>query len=244
MTDNRYFSRNYFLTPGECNAQSEMPLWLLVEQIIEVGTLHANSWGVGYARLIEQNRGWVLSRLAVEMKRYPSVNEHYTLTTWVESYNRRFSERLVEITDENGEVIGNAVTVWVVIDYATRTSCDISELSYLQDLIVDKQSDIQRPMRIRQVTPVRTDRYRFRYADIDFNRHVNSWRYVCLLMNRWSLEFHDKYRVERFEISYMKEGHEGEEAIITIDDASLDVKMDLAVEGESLVKARVVFVNR
>ena len=103
MTDNRYFSRNYFLTPGECNAQSEMPLWLLVEQIIEVGTLHANSWGVGYARLIEQNRGWVLSRLAVEMKRYPSVNEHYTLTTWVESYNRRFSERLVEITDENGE---------------------------------------------------------------------------------------------------------------------------------------------
>ena len=109
------------------------------------------------------------------------------------------------------------------------------------------------PDKIDEIVKRKKKGVRWRESEISLRRLViidlvgqglSYRRIIEELMNRWSLEFHDKHRVERFEISYMKEGHEGEEAIITIDDASLDVKMDLAVEGESLVKARVVFVNR
>ena len=48
-----------------------MPVWLLTERIIDVATEHANSWEVGYARLIIDNQAWVLSRVAIEMKRWP-----------------------------------------------------------------------------------------------------------------------------------------------------------------------------
>ena len=37
-----------------------MPVWLMTERIIDVATEHANSWGVGYARLILDNQAWVL----------------------------------------------------------------------------------------------------------------------------------------------------------------------------------------
>ena len=101
-TDSKIYSKSWLLTPGECNCEKEMPVWLMTERIIDVATEHANSWGVGYARLILDNQAWVLSRVAIEMKRWPKVNETYTLSTWVEDYNRHFSERNIEVTDTDG----------------------------------------------------------------------------------------------------------------------------------------------
>ena len=92
------YSHTYFLTAGECDAESRMPMPLIVSRLIEVATEQANAWGVGYSRLKESGQAWVLSRISVEMMEYPHVNEEYTITTWVESYNRHFSERNFVIT--------------------------------------------------------------------------------------------------------------------------------------------------
>ena len=59
------------LTAAGCNAQMELPLQSLVREIIDAATEHANSLGFGYARLIEDGNAWVLSRLSIEMSRFP-----------------------------------------------------------------------------------------------------------------------------------------------------------------------------
>ena len=81
------------LTAGESDAEGRMPLTLLTERLIENATEHANALGIGYADLLPLGIGWVLSRVSVEMTSWPAINEAYTVTTWIESYNRRFSER-------------------------------------------------------------------------------------------------------------------------------------------------------
>ena len=85
LQERSYFSRSIYA--AECNPEKEMPLSLVMTRIIEMATLHANAWGVGYAKMIESNQGWVLSRVTVEMTHYPKVNEPYSFTTWIESYN-------------------------------------------------------------------------------------------------------------------------------------------------------------
>ena len=147
------------MTAAECNPEKEMPLSLVMTKIIEVATLHANSWGVGYADMIRNNEGWVLSRVTIEMLRYPKVNEAYTFTTWIEDYNRHFSQRNMEITDHNGEVIGYARTIWMVINFATRESSDISQLSYLRENISTHECPIAPQGRIRQITTGKTTDY-------------------------------------------------------------------------------------
>lgn len=84
------YSKTYTVEPAEGNGQQELPLTLLAKRILEVATLHAESWGVGYSTLIKNRQVWVLSRLTVEMYRYPLINEHYTLQTWIEGYNKHF----------------------------------------------------------------------------------------------------------------------------------------------------------
>lgn len=220
------FTARYFLSPGECNPQQRMPLTLLINRLIEVATLHANQIGIGYAFLTLEHQTWVLSRVAVEMKRYPGVNEDYTVSTWISSISRLFSERDFEICGDGGEVIGYARTVWAVIDTRTRQVGDISRISWVKELIPSRGCPVDKPSRPRQIQRpadgdmasegFREAKYRFQYTDIDFNRHVNSSRYIELLLNQWSLDFHDANRLTRFEIAYIHEARYDMEATLLL----------------------------
>ena len=100
------YAKSYVVEPAEGNGQQELPLPLLAKRILEVATLHAESWGVGYSTLIKNRQVWVLSRLAIEMSRYPRINEHYTLETWIVGYNKHFSARNFPLSDEGGNPCG------------------------------------------------------------------------------------------------------------------------------------------
>ena len=132
-TNKKEFFKDYYLAAGECNPQGEMPLTLLMSRIIEVATFHANSWGVGYARLIQDNHVWVLSRVTIEVDSFPKVNENYRLTTWIEDYNRHFSQRNMRLDDGQGHTLGYVRTIWMVIDLNSRASVDISQLGYIRE---------------------------------------------------------------------------------------------------------------
>ena len=228
------FEQTYFLTPAECNPQGRMPITLLINRLIEVATLHANEIGIGYASLVEFHQTWVLSRVAVEMKLYPGVNDHYTIRTWISGINRLFSERDFEILDGNGNTIGHSRTVWAVLDTETRSVADISRMEWVTSLIpAEKNSPIEKPARPKALTGFRTQHYRFTYCDIDFNRHVNSSRYIELLLNQWSLAFHDEYRLTRFEIAYIHEAYFDEEVEVRLtDDAACGCTRAELVNGQ------------
>lgn len=204
----KIFERTYFLTPAECNPQGRMPITLLINRLIEVATLHANEVGIGYAYLVKRSETWVLSRVGVEMNRYPGVNENYTVRTWMTGINRLFSERDFEITDGEGNTIGWARTVWAVLNTQTRQAADMSHMYHIRELFpTDIQCAAAPLARLRPLTDYETTHYRFTYCDIDFNRHVNSSRYIELLLNCRSLDFHDSHRLTRFEISYLHEAY-------------------------------------
>lgn len=259
----KVFTANYFLTPGECNPQQRMPLTLLISRLIEVATLHANQVGIGYAFLTKEHQTWVLSRVAVEMKRYPGVNENYSISTWISSISRLFSERDFEICGENGEVIGHARTVWAVIDTRSRLVGDISRISWIKELIPDKECPVDKPSRPRAVSlpeagtelpeGFREAKYRFQYTDIDFNRHVNSSRYIELLLNQWSLAYHDANRLTRFEIAYIHEAHYDMEAKLLLqsmplsgeDGDRIETRAELlGPDGQPILRALLRFSPR
>ena len=127
---------DYFLTAGECTPEGTIPVTLLANRIIETATFHANILGVGYENLITNGMAWVLSRMSIEMRNWPKVNRKYSLRTWVESYNRHFSERNFEITDENGGLLGYARTVWMTINLTTRQSGQLDGMEKKAESVV------------------------------------------------------------------------------------------------------------
>ena len=69
---------------------------------------------------------WVLARLSIQMIRYPKINEFYTLSTWIESYNRFFSDRCFLMTDGEGRPVAHIRSVWVAIDVNKRVMADLT----------------------------------------------------------------------------------------------------------------------
>ncbi len=239
------FSKTYYLAAGECNPQGELPLTLLMTRIIEVATLHANSWGVGYERLIRDNQVWVLSRVAIEMTEYPKVNTNYKLTTWIEDYNRHFSQRNMRIDDENGKPLGYVRTIWMVIDMNTRASVDIEKLGYIRENVSDIPCPIKPQSRLRPIEQGHAVDYTFGYMDCDFNRHVNTVRYLSLLMNMFDMDCYDHYFIRRMELSFIKETHYGETAQFVIDDSDpMESHLSITIDGDDHVRARFLWQER
>ena len=239
------FSMTYYLAAGECNPQGELPLTLLMTRIIEVATLHANSWGVGYERLIRDNQVWVLSRVTIEMNENPKVNTNYKLTTWIEDYNRHFSQRNMRIDDENGRPLGYVRTIWMVIDMNTRASVDIEKLGYIRENVSDIPCPIEPQSRLRPIEQGHAVDYTFGYMDCDFNRHVNTVRYLSLLMNMFDMDCYDHYFIRRMELSFIKETHYGETAQFVIDDSdSMESHMSITIDGDDHVRARFLWQQR
>ena len=239
------FSKTYYLAAGECNPQGEMPLTLLMTRIIEIATWHANSWGVGYARLIQDNQVWVLSRVTIDVTSMPRVNQEYTLTTWIEDYNRHFSQRNMRLDDAQGNPLGYVRTIWMVIDMNTRASVDISQLSYICENISDLPCPIEPQSHLRPIQQGHAIDYTFGYMDCDFNRHANTVRYLAHLMNLFDMDCYDHYFIRRMEIAFIKETHYGETAQFIIDDSDpMDSRMSVTIDGTDHVRARFQWHER
>lgn len=234
-------SRSYFLSAGESNAEGLMPLTLMVERLIEISTEHANSLGIGYAELIKKNIGWVLSRVSLEMYRYPRINETYVLTTWIESYNRFFSERNIAITAPGGEVLGYARTVWVAMDFEKRALANLTQLDRRCFPVADLPCPIDRTPTLAPAGEGSTAvPYTFKYCDLDFNRHVNTVRYIELLLNQKSLEHYDAFVAGRFDIHFHHECRYGQTVELRVESADGSDTFDIVTpDGKHAIVARI-----
>lgn len=241
----KIYAREYYLSAGECGPQQIFSPSLVVDRCIAIATDHANALNFGYRRLSTRRQSWVLSRLAYEMESYPRVDETYTVQTWVESSTKVSSVRNFRFLNCRGEVCGHATSVWVAIDVEKRTLADIS---WLEGLAEAAMPELKAPIapcgRHRSLREAAESmERRFRYSDLDTNRHVNTVRYVQMLLDCRSLEFFDRHRVSRLEVSFYKECLYGETAQIRLHGGEERTEAEITVGGERRVHFLVEFVS-
>lgn len=223
MNIEKEFKRDFFISANESNPEGELAVNILVSNIIEVATAHANSLGIGNPSMEHLGAGWVLSRLTVEMQYYPPVNTSYSIVTWVESWNRHFSVRDFEILDSEGRTCGFARSIWMVLNTVTHENFGLGHLNLESRMISARPCPIERQLKHIEilkeedetrknvlVANIPVEEYTFKYNDIDYYRHVNTVRYVTLLLNSFSLKDFDMMFLKRLELSFLHEGSFGE----------------------------------
>lgn len=253
----------YFLSAGETNAERELSLPLLVTRLIDIATAHANKLGIGNPDMAHLKGGWVLSRLTIEMTGYPKVDTDYVISTWVESTNRHFSTRAFKIEDENGRIYGYARSIWMIMNTEDHTNIGLDHIVIPEDMIDGTVVPIERQARHVPIVTGEDEKtvskgalvatappfdYEFQYSDLDFYRHVNTVRYVNLLINRFTLAEHDATFVSRLELSFMHEAKYGMQTQLLRSDLDSDMhsafQLSRKADGQALFFARVKRENR
>ena len=230
-----FIEKSYFLSASDANAEGELSLTTLTSNIIDIATHHANTLGIGNPSMTDMNAGWILSRLTIDLKKTPKVNSHYVLKTWIEDFNRHFSARCFSISTPEGEIYGYCRTIWLVIDAETHKNLGLSHFHMPEELILGEKAPIplqQKHFPIVASTEEATGKaikathpefnYTFKYCDLDFYRHVNTVRYVTMLLNQFTLKQHDETRVKRMELSFLHEAKFGMETVLMRSDSEED----------------------
>lgn len=170
--------------------------------------------GFGVDVLTPVNRTWVLSRLSLEIDSRPEQYSQFDIQTWVSDNNRLISTRNFEASQQ-GKVIARAVSQWCMLDFEKRVPVSLQEIMpQMEPFVVDAASPCDPPRKLRPVEGEVYATHKVSYSDIDFNSHMNTMRYVMLIMDCLPLEFFREDRPHRLDIHFLHECLYGQELSI------------------------------
>lgn len=178
----------------------------LGSQILNIAGTDAHSKGFGVDVLSKNNRSWVLSRMAIEIDSRPEQYSDTTISTWVSENSRVLSTRNFEVADSDGRIFCRAVSQWCLIDFVRRVPVALSEIMELcNPYICDAPSPCDAPRKVLGVEPQQSATHRVVYSDIDFNGHVNTMRYIVMMIDMLPIELLESNRPMRLDIHFMHE---------------------------------------
>lgn len=184
----------------------------LGNQILRASSLHAEAHGFGHTYMKEHRQGWVLARLILEVSALPRTGDDYAIATWVKRIFGQFTDRLYTISGADGRIYGHGTSTWALIDYATRQPVNLETLPNggFTHVVLPEEVPVARPSRGRCVAAEPVLKHTAVYSDLDINGHVNSIRYIDMVLDTFPKAWHDRHRVARIEMSYGLEGYCGD----------------------------------
>ena len=210
---------NYRVEPQEVDFTLRATLASLGSSILNTAGVDAYGKGFGVDVLNADNHSWVLSRMAIEIDRRPEQYTDYTVATWISDYGRMLSTRNFELTDQTGVCFGRVVSQWCMLDLSKRTAVDLRAVAESHnDAIVECPSPAEKPRKVPapDAEPVLT--HKVAYSDIDFNRHVNTMRYIEMMLDVLPIERFAEERPLRLDINFLKEARYGQTLSVVLEE--------------------------
>jgi acyl-ACP thioesterase len=172
----------------------------------EAAAAHAAGLGVAVEGLLERGAAWVLSQLRVELLRWPRAGDTLVIATWPEAASGTRTERRFLLGDAAGEELGQALTLWLVLDLERRRPVRLPEFVVAALAPVVRSSSPTRLAPIPALTEVREERrLAVGYSDLDLVRHANNAAFAEWMVECCSGELWNDYDVVELEVHYLAE---------------------------------------
>ncbi len=224
--------------PAEVDFRGKASLTTISHYLLEAARTHADDRQFGVADLMKVGKTWVLTRLKIEMERYPALFEKIVVESWIQDIGELFTTRNFWVFDGKGKKIGEATSTWAAIDWDTRRPHSLSFLTDAEDYRVtevnrhiDPASKIDR---ISTASRSLEDAFKVRYSDLDLNKHVNSVRYIQWIADLFPISFYKEASIRSFNINYLREALYGHqiEAFLAIEKEGGNYLIEL-IDGDT-----------
>ncbi|KAL2643103.1 hypothetical protein R1flu_010690 [Riccia fluitans] len=170
--------------------------------------------GFGATRgMITNNLIWVVTRMQVQIERYPTWGDVVEIDTWVLASGKNGMRRDWLIRDyKSGQILARATSTWVMMNQKTRRLAKMpdevrAEISphYLErSAILEKNSekivrlDEDAAEYVRSgLTP--------RRSDLDMNQHVNNVKYIGWMLESLPAPISEGHELTKMTLEYRRE---------------------------------------
>lgn len=164
---------------SEVDHSKMLTLPSLVNYFQDCSTFQSEDLGLGIEVLKERGKVWILSSWQIFVERYPEMGEKIQVGTWATGFEGLYGTRNFQITDEQGERVAYANSVWILMD--TKKGRPIRPMA--EDTEAYVQGDpirtdfAPRKIALAKETEDKAD-FPVLRAQIDTNEHVNNCQYI------------------------------------------------------------------
>lgn len=218
----------------------------------EAASAHASELGVSVATLIERGMAWVLSQLRIDVERWPRLGDKLTITTWPEAASGTRTERRFTVASAEGEPLGEAVTIWLVLDLERRRPVRLPDF-VKQALSEVVQSDAPATLDLIPAfaSPRQVRALTVGYSDLDPVRHANNAAFVEWMVECTSGELWEHHDPELVAVHYLAECRLGDAVVAqcapdegVVEPPTMLHRLVRAADGTEAARARTIWRPR
>ena len=236
------YKKNYLLPISDVDFQKRLKPSSLLNYFQDTASFSVEHLDISVGELGENfGLAWVLTRIRLELIRLPELNEEITIETWPQEIRKWELQRDFQVRDGKGDVIGRAISSWMVIDVASRAlqRTDVLGIDFrspgLESVIAGRLGKLG-----ALSSPVRAYQKYVGYSDIDLNGHINNARYVDYALDCFSLDLHERYAIRSMEINYLLEAFPGDVLLLDKDTSAAE-EHRILIEGCREADGKAVF---
>lgn len=147
----------------------------LCNYLQDAADANAHALGVGFGMLLERNRAWVLARLRIVISRLPRFGDRLTVLTWASGSNKLYAFRQFRVLAA-GDLLASAASAWPMLDVEKRVAIRMpEEVRAIQPPLDAPEELALEPDKVQDLAiPTSEILFTVRYADLDYNGHVNN----------------------------------------------------------------------
>lgn len=207
-------SRDYVVSISDCDASGRLRPSAILVAMQELAEVHAASFGLSRAHLIENGVVWVLYRQAAIMRAYPTWGEKVRLITWPGAIEGPIFPRHYRFEREDGTCLGEMVTSWILINVNTRRPMRPSALPGNVPANTEREAPFALPGMLRVLDAEPIMERTVCYSDLDVNGHMNNTRYLDWMCDAVDFERLHKSGLGSWQINYTSEAKPGEALVL------------------------------
>lgn len=204
------FEQTVTVQDREVNQNGTLKLSSLLRYMQQVSGGHSDRLGFSWDALRENGLFWAVSRHRVVIHRLPKAGETVRLQTWPMPATRAAYPRAVQAVDSKGELLFQAVSLWVLMNTHTRTMV-LPGKSGVEVPGTVRGTEIKAPGSLPPVTGNQSVLWQVGQEDLDINGHVNNARY---LEQAEKLLENSKLTVQELTVCYLSEALLGQEIFL------------------------------
>jgi acyl-ACP thioesterase len=207
---------------SDCDFTRKLKPSALFSYFQEIAGLHADNQGAGIDTLArEHGAAWVLTRMRVDVTRYPDRDEEVILETWPQEPRKYEFDRDYLMRDLAGNIIARGVSVWVVLDVSSRRLVR-SEVIWrgLPGALTERAIDCAMGKIKLPPEPAAAYKRRIGCSDTDMNGHLNNSKYVDFIMDCFSMEQLRRRRAGSIKVNYLSEAFPGDTMVMLTADGA------------------------
>ncbi|MDD6091590.1 MAG: thioesterase [Hallerella succinigenes] len=199
---------------SDCDPKNRLRVSSFFDFMEETAILDAEAHGMGIWKMVQNGYTSVISRLKLRINYIPRWGEKLHVSTWTKSiYNHKVALRDYSIRDDNGNMIAEATSSWLMVNLQTGHSEDPEQTPFLPTLYPEKVAISENLMLLEpRANPRVVMAKTAAFSDIDMNRHVNNCRYADWVLDALYLDQSMKGKsIRSIQINYLAGIPVGEE---------------------------------